>query len=155
MHSSGFPLFTSAAILSCWLSAAVPAMAISFATDTLIDAGSNGYDGIDIVVDGCVLTVNGSHTLASLSVVSAGIVTHSATAARFDLTITGDLTVDAVGSIELARFSVMRCSEMVPGSQRYRDVACGHRTGGCRHLIGNMRTVTGGMRVPRCVAIEY
>ncbi len=50
--------------------------------------------------------------------------------------------------------SLWRCSETVPGFQRYHDVACGQRTGGCRHLIGNMLTVTGACVCPTMLRLN-
>lgn len=75
------------------------ANAVTFTTDTLIDSGDSTYDGQDIVVDGCILTVNSEHSFNSLTVTNGGIVTHSAGETGFDLTTTGDLTVDQGGLI--------------------------------------------------------
>ena len=45
---------------------------------TLIDCEDMTYEGEDIVVDGSVLTLNGSHAFNSLTVINGGVVTHSA-----------------------------------------------------------------------------
>lgn len=52
--------------------------AVTFTTDKLIDANDYSYDGNDIVVDDCTLTVNGKHQFNSLQVINGGVVTHSA-----------------------------------------------------------------------------
>ena len=72
-----------------------------FTVDTLIDDGDTTYDGMDIVVDGCTVTINGAHTFARLWITSGGGVTHTAGQSGSDLTITGDLTVDAGGAISV------------------------------------------------------
>ena len=101
MCSRKFMLITNVAILLCWLSTATPAVAATFTTDTLIDCGNTTYDGQDIIVDGCELTVNCAHTFNSLAVINGGVLTHSVGVPGFDLTITGDLTVDASSSIDV------------------------------------------------------
>ena len=75
------------------------ALAITFTSDTLMDDGDVTYDGQDIIVDGCTVTINGAHLFSSLSIVNSGVVTHTAGQSGFHLTIAGDLTVDAGGSI--------------------------------------------------------
>lgn len=72
---------------------------ITFTTDTLIDDGDPTYDGEEIVVNGCTVTINGAHNFATLLITNAGVLTHTAGQSGFDLTITGDLTVDVGGSI--------------------------------------------------------
>ena len=53
---------------------------VTFTSDTLIDVNDYTYDGDDIVVDGCTLTVNGEHQFDSLQVINGRVVTHSAAA---------------------------------------------------------------------------
>jgi len=72
-----------------------------FTDDTIIEADDQTYDGNDIVVGGCTLTVDGSHDFNSMLILSGGILTHSAANPSFDLTITGDMTVDAGGSVNV------------------------------------------------------
>ena len=71
---------------------------VTFTSDTLIDTNNFTYDGNDIIVDGCVLTINGQHQFNSLQIINAGVLTHSAATAgqadyKIDLTITQDITI--------------------------------------------------------------
>ena len=70
-----------------------------FTVDTYIAGDDPSYDGDDIVVDGCTVTIDGAHSFASLTVVNAGIVTHTAEVAGFDLTVLGDTTIETGGAI--------------------------------------------------------
>ena len=85
------------------VSAAPSARAVTFTADTLIAAGDTTYDGQDITVSGCTVTINGAHSFTSLLVTTNGVVTHTANTTTkqywMDLTITGDVTVDLGGSI--------------------------------------------------------
>src|SRR5712671_664602 len=51
---------------------------VSITTNTLIDVGDTTYDGQDIVVNNCTLTVNGQHAFGSLQAVNNAVVTHTA-----------------------------------------------------------------------------
>ncbi|MBN1510598.1 MAG: hypothetical protein JXB13_01155, partial [Phycisphaerae bacterium] len=87
---------------------ATPVRAVTFTTNTQIACTDATYDGQDIVVDGCTLTVDCDHAFNSLTVINGGVVTHTAGGAvppgRTDsvgmhLTIATDLTIDATSSI--------------------------------------------------------
>lgn len=62
--------------------------------DAVITANDSTHDGKDLIVDGCVLTIDGNHTFDSLRIAAGGIVTHTANVSGFHLTIVGDLSVD-------------------------------------------------------------
>jgi hypothetical protein len=64
-------------MLSVFLGLIVKANAITFTNDVTITARNTNFDGTDVVVSNCVLTVDGVHTFASLQVVSGGKLTHS------------------------------------------------------------------------------
>ncbi|MGA3181762.1 MAG: hypothetical protein ABSF38_15580, partial [Verrucomicrobiota bacterium] len=74
-----------------------------FTTDTTIS--NTSYDGQDIVIEGgCTVTINGQHGFASLSIISNSTLTHSPapngeTNNRIDLTISGNVLVDASSKI--------------------------------------------------------
>lgn len=93
---------------ACVVSLTLPltgASAVAFTADTHIPDGDATYDGQDITVSNCTLTVDGPHGFASISVVSNGVITHSAAPNgeadnRLDLTIDGDVTVDATSRID-------------------------------------------------------
>ena len=53
------------------------AQAITFTNDTAISFNNTNYDGSDIVVTNCTLTVDGTHTFLSVQVLNAGNLTHS------------------------------------------------------------------------------
>ena len=81
------------------------AHAAVFTTNATINIGDTTYDGQDIVVSNCTLTVNGPHSFTSLLVTSNGVVTHTAnpagtTSNRLDLTILTDATVALGGVIQ-------------------------------------------------------
>ena len=81
------------------------AHAAVFTTDATIAIGVTNYDGQDIVVSNCTLTVNGPHSFTSLLVTSNGVITHTADpdgtiGNRLDLTILTDATVALGGVIQ-------------------------------------------------------
>src|SRR4026209_2850267 len=54
------------------------AWAAVFSNDTVLSPTNSSYDGADIVVSNCVLTVDGVHGFASVRVATGGTLTHSA-----------------------------------------------------------------------------
>jgi hypothetical protein len=98
-------------IQTCLLSAVLlqaatsGAQTVTINTSTLIDVGNTTYEGKDIIVTGCTLTVNGSHAFNSLQVTDTALVTHSPAAAgqtnnRVNLTITQDVSIDGTSTID-------------------------------------------------------
>jgi hypothetical protein len=76
-------------------------------SDTLMDCGSTNYEGKDVIVNGCTLTVNCSHSFNSLLVTNGGVVTHSAAPAgetnnRINLTIAQNMTIDSTSSVDVS-----------------------------------------------------
>ena len=63
--------------LALLLLGSAPLLAATFTSDTNIGAGNTNYDGTDIVVTNCTLTVDGAHSFSSLLVAPGGVVTHS------------------------------------------------------------------------------
>jgi len=53
------------------------ASATTFTNDTAIGPGNTNYDGLDIVVTNCTLTVDGPHAFSSLLLAPGGVLTHS------------------------------------------------------------------------------
>ena len=79
---------------------ALPVYSVTFTENTLIDANDLTYDGQDIVIDGCTLTVNGKHTFNSLELMNEAVVTHSPAPNgeidhRLDLQIEMDVVIPA------------------------------------------------------------
>src|SRR5690349_3916894 len=87
LHATGLLLALALAMTS--------ASAVVFTNDTRIDPLNTNYDGADIVISNCVVTVDGPHNFASLRVAGTGSVTHT-----FDpngsLMISGSVTNERV-----------------------------------------------------------
>src|SRR5579864_3230195 len=65
-----------ALILALTATVAVPSRAaVTFTTNTLIDATNLTYDGQDIVIQGCTVTANGHHSFNSLSLNTGAVLT--------------------------------------------------------------------------------
>ena len=76
---------------------------VIFDANTTIEADDYTYDGDDIIIDNCVLTVNGQHDFNSMHILEGGILTHSAEEEPngFNLIIAGDFIVDFNGSVDV------------------------------------------------------
>ncbi|MCX6874644.1 MAG: hypothetical protein NTW21_12685 [Verrucomicrobia bacterium] len=82
------------------------AKAITFTTSMHIGAGNTTWDGDDIVVQGCTLTVDGPHSFKSLTL-NGAVLNHSPapygeTENRLQITVAGDAVVDASSRIEVS-----------------------------------------------------
>jgi hypothetical protein len=80
------------------------AKAITFTTSFHIPAGNTTWDGDDIIVQGCTLTVDGPHSFRSLTL-NGAVLNHSPapngeTNNRIQITVTGDVLVDAVSRVD-------------------------------------------------------
>jgi len=91
-------LAISCALLALFSGPAYP-VAVVFTTDTLIGTSDATYDGMDVIVHGCVLTLDGYHPFNSLTIErnesnAPGVLTHSpASTTGFNLVIATDLTI--------------------------------------------------------------
>ena len=89
-----------------WGTTTVSADVYTFTTDQTIDPNDATYEGHDIVVDGCVVTVNGAHVFESLLIMNNGIVTHTPNedvqTYAIELTTTNDLTIEAGSAIDVS-----------------------------------------------------
>ncbi len=77
----------------------VRAFGVTFTNDTLITATDFSFEGGDVVVSNCVLTIDGAHSFQSMRVATGGTVTHldpltSTTNAGLFLTISNDLEIE-------------------------------------------------------------
>ena len=71
------------------------AASVTFTTNTTIDTNTLTWEGYDVIVHGCTVTINGAHSFQSLTVESNGIVTHAqGLVGGMNLTIAGNVTVD-------------------------------------------------------------
>ena len=77
------------------LSLASHTQAALFLTDTTIGAANTNYDGQDVVVIGCTLTIDGAHSFSDLLVIENGVVTCS----PLDTNNTGGLSGPAIKPI--------------------------------------------------------
>ncbi|HUD45612.1 MAG TPA: hypothetical protein VMR33_02225, partial [Candidatus Baltobacteraceae bacterium] len=77
-----------------------------FTSSTIIVATNTAYDGENIVIDGCTLTVDGTHTFNSISLSNGAVLTHQpATAVQtfsLVLTVTNNVFVDSTSSINVS-----------------------------------------------------
>src|SRR5208283_1800665 len=55
----------------------LPALATTFTNNTAINVNNTNYEGSDIIVTNCTVTVDGPHAFSSLLVAAGGVLTHS------------------------------------------------------------------------------
>src|SRR5271157_6067588 len=65
-------------VVGIWMPAPLAHAAVTFTTNSLIDISNHSYEGQDIVVQGCTLTVNGTHAFNSISLQTGAVLTHQA-----------------------------------------------------------------------------
>jgi hypothetical protein len=80
---------------------AAPVRAVTFFTPVTIAESDTTYDGQDIVVSGCAVTINGVHSFASLTVQDGGTITHSP-GIPMNLTISGEVVVMTGSTIDVS-----------------------------------------------------
>src|ERR1700690_3633094 len=72
-----FPLVRLVLPVTASLLCALPAGAITFTTDTVVSFSNTNFDGENIIITNCTLTVDGLHSFASLQVLNGATLTHS------------------------------------------------------------------------------
>jgi hypothetical protein len=92
-------------ILFALSSAGAPA--VVFTTPMVIGPYDFSFEGQDITISGCVVSINGPHTFASLHVIGGGVLTHLPAALgqtnnRINLTIAADVLVDLTSKIDVS-----------------------------------------------------
>ena len=50
---------------------------VTLTNDTLVGSTNLDFEGLDLVVTNCTVTIDGGHSFASLRILSGGILTHS------------------------------------------------------------------------------
>src|SRR5215470_4515772 len=65
------------ALLSIILGSTLTAFAATFTSDATISFNDLGYEGVDIIVTNCTLTVEGSHSFASLQLLNGAKLTQT------------------------------------------------------------------------------
>lgn len=103
----GVLLLPAALFLPGRLIHAAPPPKVTFTSNTTILAGDGTYEGYDVTVSGCTLTVDGVHAFNSLLVSNNGVVTHDPLsspnyAGGLNLTITTDCNVTPGSSIDVS-----------------------------------------------------
>ncbi|MCA9311584.1 MAG: hypothetical protein KDA21_10290, partial [Phycisphaerales bacterium] len=91
---------------------AAQAGTVVISVDTFIGCDDGSIDGMDVVVDGAMLTIDCDHTLASLTLVNNGVVTHTSGGiippgetepVGMHLTVTGDISIEGGSLIRANR----------------------------------------------------
>jgi len=75
--------------------------AIRFLWNSTISAAETEYEGLDIIIDGCTVTINGSHNFKSLAVVNSGMITNSESDRNLSLSISSDMSVESGCSVSV------------------------------------------------------
>ncbi len=80
--------------------------AVNLTNNTAISPGDTTYEGANLIVSNCTLTVDGVHSFEALLLMDGAVLTHSPAPAgeldnRLDLTITNNLTVDATSRVDV------------------------------------------------------
>ncbi len=90
--------------------------ATTFTNDAAIKYGDLTYDGQDIAVSNCSLTIDGEHTFASLMVLNGGVVSHSYYPNGVLPTtrqVTGEVHVLSFTNLDITAYSVAETSSVV------------------------------------------
>ena len=91
---------------SAWLflSLSLPAQPALFTSDASIGANDTNYDGEDIVVVGCTVTIDGSHSFSDVLIIENGTVTHSPitnlSGGGFNLSVSNNVVIEAGSAID-------------------------------------------------------
>jgi hypothetical protein len=103
---AGLSSVLASLVIGIWMPAPLARAAVTFTTNSLIDRANLAYEGQDIAVQGCTLTVNGPHGFNSISLVSGAVLTHQATTPTQEysltLTVTNTLLVDKTSRIDVS-----------------------------------------------------
>ena len=95
----------------------VPVRAITFSGDTYIAPTDMTFDGMDIVVSNCTLTVDGPHAFASVQVLAGGNITHTFSPTGNlptpIYTVTGEAHVLSSNSVAMLNFSNVNWATIV------------------------------------------
>ncbi len=80
---------------------------ITFTNDTFIGADNTNFDGQEIVLTNCTLTLDGPHSFTALDILNGGVVTHLATTNgqggdSLSLVISNDVEVESGGAIDVS-----------------------------------------------------
>jgi hypothetical protein len=117
--------------------------AITFTSDTTIGAGDTTYDGQEIVVSNCTLTVDGGHSFTSLWLADSAVLTHSPAPAgeannRLDLAIVGAMTIDATSRVDVNAKGYGPAAGPGAGGSAYDEAAGGGHGGPGGNAYGGL-----------------
>ena len=107
------------------------ALAVVITTSTTLAPGDTAYEGADLVVSNCTLTVNGVHSFASLWLTDSAVLTHSPAPAgetnhRLDLAIAGEMTIDVMSRIDVNGKGYGSAAGPGAGANAYNASGGGH-----------------------------
>ena len=77
------------------------AYSITFTSNTVIAWDNNLYEGQDIIINGCTITINGEHAFNSLVIINGGALKHSA-ASKVELGLAMGEVVVMVAKVAMA-----------------------------------------------------
>jgi len=81
-----------------------PSYSVTFTSSTIIDWDNTLYEGQDIIIDGCTITINGEHSFNSLAIINSGVLKHSPAPNgeaenKLSLNIANDVTINSTSKI--------------------------------------------------------
>jgi hypothetical protein len=138
------PSSLNAVLASCLCLASVfPATAVVFISNTLIETNNLTYEGQDVVVNGCTLTINGAHSFNSVTVTNCGGITQSpcvynSVTNRVDLTVAGDMFVDYCSRVDVTGKGYGTGTGPGAGGYNYNGYSTGGGYGGRGGLSGGL-----------------
>src|SRR5262249_21375136 len=77
-----------------------------FTSPVTIGEGDTTYDGMDLLIDGTTVAIDGGHPFNSVHIINGGVLTHSAATAtqthKLDLTVAEQVIVDLSSRIDVS-----------------------------------------------------
>jgi hypothetical protein len=117
MRHSSFRLSPVRWLFAAILSLAASATAVVFNTNTVISLVNTNYDGTDIVISNCVVTLDGSRNFASLHVTGGGMLTHSSPANGMisvtDTVVNEPQVLTGTNAVTLAQSNILSATVVV------------------------------------------
>ncbi len=93
------------AFIGACLTLAISASGALFTSDESIPAGDTTFDGQDIVVIGCTLTIDGPHSFSDVLIIENGVITHSPVTnsldVGLDLAVSNNFVIEAGSEISV------------------------------------------------------
>lgn len=79
--------------------------AVTLSNSTTIAAGDATYDGQNLTIDACSVTMNGAHSFTGLQLINGAVLTHSPASAgqadfKVDLSVSGNVLIDSSSKVD-------------------------------------------------------